>query len=51
MIPYYLINNNICKAGGINNNLDWFIMYYFHKLVNDDQDQFLALTFLISQNW
>ena len=38
MVPYYYIYDDFCKAGSINSELDWLIMYYLGQLVNNDKD-------------
>ena len=50
MISHYYIDNDLCKAWGINNNLDWLIINNFCELVNNDKDWVIVIVFLIYQN-
>ena len=36
MVPYYHIDYDFGKTGGINSDLDWFIMDHICEPVNDD---------------
>lgn len=38
MVPYYHINNDFYKAKNIDIDLDWVIIYYFCKPINNNKD-------------
>ena len=38
MISHYYINDDFCKAQGIDGDLDWLLMNHLCKLVNNDED-------------
>ena len=38
MMFYYYIDNDLCKAKGINDNLDWLIINHLYKLINNNKD-------------
>ena len=44
-MPYYHIENDFCKAGSMNSELDWLIMYHLGKPVNDDKDGIICSPF------
>ena len=50
-MSYYYINDNFCKAQGINSNLDWLVINYFCEPVDDDKDWVIAISLLIYWNW
>ena len=50
-MPYYYINNDFCKTQGIKSDLDGLIINYFYKLVDNDKDWVIAVSFSICQNW
>ena len=47
MMPYYYVDDNLNKAWGINKNLDWFIINYLCKPINNNKDWVIAIVFLI----
>ena len=51
MMPHYYIDYNFCKAGYIDNKLDWLIMYHLGKSVNDDKDKVIYFTLLVCGYW
>ena len=51
MVPYYYIDNDFCKAGGIDSELDWLIMYHLGKPVNDDKDGVICFALLVCGYW
>ena len=50
MIFYYYINNNLEKIQNINDDLDWLIINHFCKLISNDKNQVIAISFLVCQN-
>lgn len=47
---YYYIDNNFGQCKSVDNDFDWLIIYHFCKSINDNKNQVIALTFLISRN-
>ncbi len=45
------IDNHFCLIWCIDHDLDWLIIYYFHKPVDDNQYQVIAITLLVSWAW
>ena len=37
-MPHHYINDDFCKAQGIDNNLDWLIMNYFYESVDNNKN-------------
>ena len=50
-MPYYYVDDDLGKAWGINNNLDWFIIDDLCELVDNDKYWVIAIFFSIYQNW
>ena len=50
MMLYYYIKDNFYKAWGINSDFKWLVINYFYKLVNDDKDWVIVVSFLICQD-
>ena len=38
VMPYLYIDNDPCKACGINNDLDQFIINHFYEPIDNDKD-------------
>ena len=38
VMPYYYIDDDFCKARGINDDLSWLIMNHLCEPVDDDKD-------------
>ena len=50
MLQYY-IDNNLCKAGSIDSELDWLIINNLGKPVNDDKDGVICFAIQVSGYW
>lgn len=50
IVSHYNILDHFYKAGDINGDFNWLVIYYFHELVNNHQDWVISFTFLISRN-
>ena len=37
-MPHYYIDNDFCKAQGINSDLDWLVMNHLCEPVDNDKD-------------
>ena len=48
---YHYIDNNFCKAWGIDGDLDWYVINHFCEPIDDDEDWIIAIAFPICQNW
>lgn len=48
MIPYTYINNDFNKAKSINNDFYLLVINHFCKLINNDKDAIIAISFLVS---
>ena len=36
--PVYYIDDNLCKAWGVNGDLDWLVINHFYELIDDDNN-------------
>ncbi len=50
-MPYYHINDDFCKAGSIDCDLDWLIVYHLRKLVNEDKNGVIGFAFPVCGDW
>ena len=37
-MPYHYIDNDLRKAQGIDNDLDWLVINHFCELIDNDKD-------------
>ena len=48
---YYYIDDNLCKARGIDYDFDWLVIDHFCEPINDGKDWVIAVSFSIYRNW
>ena len=46
-MPNHYFDNSLYKARDINNNHNWLVINYFHKLINDKKNDIIIIVFLI----
>ena len=46
MLHYY-VNNNFSKVQDIDGNLDWLVIDYFYKLIDNVEDWIIAIFLLV----
>ena len=51
MVPHFNIDNNFCKAGSIDCDLDWLEMYHLDKPVIDNKDGVICFALLVCEYW
>ena len=37
-MSHYYVDTDLCKAWGIDSDLDWFVINYIYKPINDNED-------------
>lgn len=49
LMSYYYVNNYFCQSQSINDDFDQFVIHYFGQLVDNDKNQVIVVTFLVSR--
>lgn len=50
-MPDYYIDDNFCRVGSVNRDLDWLIISYFCELVNNDKDGVIGFIIPVCGYW
>ena len=50
-MPHYHVNDDLSKAWGIDDDLDWLVMNHFYEPVDNNKDWVIVISFSIRQNW
>ena len=50
-MPHYHVDDDLTKARGVNDDLDWFVINLFCEPIDDDEDWVVIVSLLIRQNW
>ncbi len=45
------INDDLCKTGSIDCDLDWLIIYHLRKKINDDKDGVIDFALQVCGDW
>ena len=51
MVPHYNIDNDFCEARIIEYDIDWLVIYYLSKPVNNDKDAVMYFAFPVCGYW
>ena len=49
-MPHYHVNHDLSKAQGVNGDLDWLVMNYFCKPIDNNEDSVVTVFFPICGN-
>ena len=50
-MPHHYVDNDLCKAQGIDGNLDWLVINHLCESIDDDEDWVIAVSLSVRQNW